>query len=81
MKREQHTIEITGGFELGNEGIDRDPQNPLFRGVERLVGLPVRSVFRSDFFSSNDLEDLPACLIGRFNPIILKGRDPRPWQP
>lgn len=37
MKREEHTIEITGSFDLGNEGVDRDPRNPLSRALERLL--------------------------------------------
>jgi len=37
MKREQHTIEITGSFDLGNEGIDRGRQNPLSRALDRLL--------------------------------------------
>ena len=34
---EEHTIEITGSFELGSDGSDHDRQNPLSRSLDRFL--------------------------------------------
>jgi hypothetical protein len=38
MKQHEHTIEITGSFDHGSDGIDRDRQNPLSRALDRFLG-------------------------------------------
>jgi hypothetical protein len=37
MKQHEHTIEITGSFDQGSDGIDRDRQNPLSRALDRFL--------------------------------------------